>query len=154
MGRKICPTPRLIPFSCGGQAADTIKLVGNFVTNYQGTEIKVQDIKTAIDADRALATLARLLASLPSAETHIETISMPYGAAIAEMMAVEKDYLHTLELVEKVFIDTAESRDDIFDSSLTLETFAPVKAVIEATQGLFNLLEDCIELHASRSDME
>ena len=68
-------------FAHGYQAADMIKLVGNFVTNYQGTEIKVQDIKTAIDADRALATLARLLASLPSAETHIETISMPYGAA-------------------------------------------------------------------------
>jgi hypothetical protein len=137
-----------------GQAADLIKLVGNFVTNCQNTEITSQDIKTATDGDRSLAALTRLVSTLPSAHTHVETITVPYGDAIKEMLRAEQRYLHTLELVEKVFIDTAESRDDVFTAEVVLELFGPVKAVIETTQGLYNLLEGCIESHASRADTE
>lgn len=135
-------------------AADVLKLVGNFVNLCANSVVQVTDIKTAVNGDTALSELWVLLESLPAGRTESQDdTEMTYEGAIKEMMSIEGQYLHELDIVTKVFLDLFESRPDIFAPDTVHYIFSTFKSISDVTHGFYSLLEDCIELSAARSDI-
>eukprot|EP00040_Diaphanoeca_grandis_P021301 m.113455 g.113455 ORF g.113455 m.113455 type:complete len:1196 (-) comp28272_c0_seq1:23-3610(-) len=139
-------------------AADVLKLVGEYTTRVDpnATAMHLRDINTAVKGDKALDALLRPLEKLPTQRVvgnHAGiAANLSYEQTVKEIMLAEAKYQTQLDMLTKVFLDMFESNPNLSEEDRDV-IFGNVKAIVELTQGLLSLLEECVSLAESRNDL-
>uniref|UniRef100_A0A8C4NLD1 Son of sevenless homolog 2 (Drosophila) n=1 Tax=Eptatretus burgeri TaxID=7764 RepID=A0A8C4NLD1_EPTBU len=140
-------------------SADILKLAGNYVRNIRNEEIKQQDIKVAMCADKVLMDMFQqdedtdFLSSgmLSCSEDASAADEQTYDDLVKGLIAEERQYLRELNLIIRVFREPLVSFPKLFSSCDVDSVFSRILDVHELTVKLLGLMEDTVEMTDERS---